>query len=267
MARIKKNSDNKTTQKLLALRVKASARIKRANKKKGIDYTDMITVEKPNYFRGLSMKEKRAEIKKFEKVLDKRNKDFIFRKNEHGVDIPLSLLDRIMKAEQQLKIKKRLLDDKNKQTPYMQGGKDTGMSVYQFALMSKGQQSSATSIHKYDVNKARDLRDIKRAVEAREKRLNPKWVEQQQVNLRENFITALSERFNSDADEVIALIKQVPFDDWEELYNMFDEIDFLYIPSNSELPGEDVDYTEKLKTILTEYHSGNIDTSLKFLNR
>lgn len=72
--------------------------------------------------------------------------------------------------------------------------------------------------------------------------------------MRDNFIRSLEERFNSNADDVIEKLRLMNPNEFYSLYERFDEIDFMYVPSDEEASSfDDYEVLDDLREILENY--------------
>ena len=233
----------------------------------GYDSSILVDVQTPDDFRSMTLKEKNQAVKMFQEFNKRGNRDRTFYVNERNVAIPLSTIDRLKEREDELRKKNKIRMETLDKIPYMKDGQETGMSVLQNIMMGKAKDVDIHNVKEYDLENAGKPEDVEKAIQTRENRLDPEWIAEKQEMMRDNFISALQQRFNSDADEAVEALKNISPDDFEEIYQMFDEIDFIYIPSDKDDIGEDADYIDKLMGIFQAYFDGSVDTSLKFLNK
>lgn len=80
--------------------------------------------------------------------------------------------------------------------------------------------------------------------------------------MKENFIIALEGSFNSLADELIKKIKDVPADDFYEIYLQFDEFDFDYFDTEGQTVVADETEVGQMLKYIEMYENGSINKDL-----
>lgn len=162
-----------------------------------------------------------------------------------------STLNRLTKAETQLSILARKEKDRQMATGIFSQGQQIS-TVYEQNRMRRPNTAFSRFLPKYNIKNAKRPEDVEQAIRVREARLDPKWYDRKLSQMRENFITALEERFNSLADDVVAKLKLMNPNEFYTIYERFDEIDFMFIPSDEEASSfDDYEVLDDLREILS----------------
>lgn len=233
-------------------------------KTKGIDYSSSLPVNSKRDLQYLSTREIQSVNKKLEKV-NKPDSSFWDLTEINGKQIPKSRLTKLRDVERKLFRTQEKINQVNDTRKIIVGDKfETDLSVYSKHMMTKSRLSIMGNIKPYDITDRRVTPEsIERAIETREKRLDPDWVDWRKGIMQDNFIQSLLNVFNDEADDVVSKLRQLDPDDFYDLYEQFDTLDFAIFDSNQEISDDKLGELETLDYILNSFLNGDIDTSGK----
>lgn len=203
----------------------AKAKIRRTKKNYGIDLAEEIQIPKLTDFETRSQyNEWKEGIQEF---TNRYNIEYQFVKNEYDVVASKGQLKRIEKNTKIAQEKAKQMIDKLEQLPVYQQGEQT-MTVAGRILMTS--EKSATGIKvplDFDFSSVR-TQDVLRAKEkGMEKQASEDYYQNKQDQYKDNFIKKMEGSFNSDADYVVDVIKNMSDNDFYEMTLMYpDTFDF-----------------------------------------
>lgn len=164
-------------------------------------------------------------------------------------------LNELNRVETQLSIARRKEEDRQRSTGVFSQGQQI-TTVFEQNRMRRPNTAFSRFLPSYDVRNARRQEDVEQAIKVRQARLDPKWYDRKLSQMRENFIQSLEERFNSNADDVVEKLKLMNPNEFYLLYERFDEIDFMYVPSDEEASSfDDYEVLDDLREILSNLDS------------
>src|SRR5690606_27872405 len=110
----------------------------------------------------------------------------------------------------------------------------------------------------FDFSKYKDPKSVEKRAKNIGKRSDPEYYNTRTERMRDTYLDQLEQVFNSDADELVRKIRNMPSDDFYQMYLMFDEFDFdwFYDPEEGE---------KRLNTMLAyveRYERGDFDNDL-----
>lgn len=228
----------------------AKAKIRRTNKNYGVDLTGEIKI--PN----IGNIETREQFKKFKddvKAFTNRNNSrFQFKKNDYGVVANKRELNEIARNTKRAQdIADRFNTKISKQPEIKQ----------RMAQMARPENATGVSRpNDFDFSKIQSGKRLKEIAENMKKRADEKFVDERMEKFRDIYMEMISKTFNNEADELIEKFKDMPIDDFYELYlmNLQDmDIDWYY---TDELGSN---HLEKLSSIVEKYEEGQVNMDLK----
>lgn len=231
------------------------------------DFKPLLPIQSKTEIKNLSTKQIQDTNKKLKKITEKDSK-FWQTTSFERVNVPTQKVNEMRKLEKELENIQREIDSKNSNKDFIIG-KDiqSDLSVLEKKLMTKPNPTLTGNVKPYDFNKAKSLKDIDSALQVRRNRLDPEWIKEKQTIMQTNFINSLILLFNDEADDVVEMLKQVPADDFYDMYEQFESLDFSYIPSNKNTPDEsESENLGVVRDILQSYLDGDVDTSVKVFN-
>lgn len=235
----------------------ATAKLKRTHKNYGVDLSDEIQIPKQSDFK--TRKEYNQWKEQIRDFTNRNNTKYQFQKNEYGV---VASKREINEAKRATKQAQRIADKMSKKMakkPFHSGGKVQGTVEQRMLQMGKPNVGGIYRPPNFDFNKIRSRKQFTEKLENMKERSNPNFIDARSQRLKENYYRTLEEHFNSDADNLIDEIKQIPADDFFELYLMYDEFQFDYIYTEEQSQAT----LNKLESVVEAYKSGKINMDLK----
>lgn len=242
----------------------AKAKVKRTAKNYGVDLRSEIELPDIQNFKT------RADFtnwkNKVESFTNRHNTAYQFKKNEYGVVASKKRLNKIARENKAIinKAKKLVSEAENK--PFISGGKKQGTVGQQMKQMGKPNAAGVTVPPDFDFSKMKFDSSLKAYEERIEKRSNEKYYDERSARMKDNFIQILGLSFNSDADELIDKLKDIPPDDFYEMYLQFDEFDFDLYDSDGQLVQSDDEASNQVSQMLQYvkmYEQGNVNFDMK----
>lgn len=233
----------------------------------GVDFKPMLPVNSKRDIYDLPTK----EIKKLNKELSKLNEpksEFFSKTTFARGTFATSKVNRIRSLDEELKSIQQEIDKHDNTIPVIigrnQASEDTVLSR---RLMGKKNLNYTTALKPYDFDKPRDERSLDSAIRVRENRLNPEWHRERREIMKENYINSFIDLFNDEADEVVEKLKKIPAEDFYDLYQQFEAIDFNYVPSGQDKASEEQYHEMQLVSqILDDFLDGKVKTNGKVFN-
>lgn len=200
------------------------AKIKRTIKNHGIDLSNQISIPSIKEFK--TRDEFNAWKQKSKSFLDRGNWKYSFVKNKNDVSISRKELNELKKKT---KVAQNLAKKKLKQTeklPFVAGGKQYGTVGDRIKQMPNANELGIYIPPDFNFDAIQNQSQLKMKKNQIEKKVNPDEIDKTMTTMQRNFITVLEHSFNSDAEELVEKLKNVPADDFLEMYYMFEEFDF-----------------------------------------
>lgn len=239
----------------------AKAKIKRTAKTYGIDLTQEIPVPKLDEFKTRSdfneWKEKSSSF------TNRNNLTYQFKKNIYGVVASKKLINQL---ERDNKRNQRIAEEASKQAenkPFISGNKEQGTVGQRMLQMGRPNVGGITRPPDFDFNTIRNYDRLKRVQENINRRSDPEYYDKRKETMKDNFIYTLGLSFNSNADELVKELRNIPADDFFEMYLMFDEFDFTYYDSENVGAVHDEDKIQQMLSYIERYKRGDIPLPLK----
>lgn len=250
----------------------AKAKIKRTAKNHGIDLSSEINIPSLDSFNTRTeYNDWKRQVGSF---LDRGNWKYQFKKNKNGVS---KSVKEIKQLQKETKIAQRKAKQKLKEIskyPFVAGGNQYGTVGDRINQMKNTNELGIYVPPDFNFDSIQNNKQFDMKRRQIEKKLNPEEITKTMGTMQRNFITVLEYSFNSDADELIEKLKNVPADDFLEMYYMFEEFDFaLYRSPQEDIKHETVkedDYLGDVKQMLVyidKYERGELNFDLKGFDR
>ena len=233
----------------------------------GVDFKPMLPVNSKRDIYDLSTKEIQKLNKKLSKI-NERKSDFFSKTTFARGTFATSKVERIRSLDAELESKQQEIDKYDNTIPVIIGRNQVSEdTVLSRRLMGKKNLNYTTALKPYDFDKPRDERSLDSAIRVRENRLNPEWHRERREIMKENYINSFIDLFNDEADEVVEKLKKIPAEDFYDLYQQFEAIDFNYVPSGQDKASEEQYHEMQLVSqILDDFLDGKVKTNGKVFN-
>ena len=228
------------------------AKINRVKKNYGVDLSSKIDIPSLDSFNSRS--EFNQWVKQVERFRNRSASDYQFEKNEYGV---VATKKQLNKIERQTRKAQKLADEKIKSledVPFYSGGKEQGTVGLQ-----RPAKSGIYRPNDFNFNKVMSRQRLREIAEAMEKKSKPEYYDERLIRMKQNFIAILEGSFNSLADELVNRIKDIPPDDFYQLYLMFDEFDFDYFDTDGQSITADETSVGQMLKYIDMYERGDIN--------
>lgn len=237
------------------------AKIRRTIKNYGIDLSDEIEIPSIEDFKTRNefnrWKERQASF------TNRANLHYQFKKNPYGVVASKKRIADIQRDNKQAQQIADKLIESAKEKPFISGGKEQGTVEQRMLQMARPNAAGVYRPPDFDFDKIRSEYELRRKEQNLKKRADEQYYDERMERMKENFIKLLEESFNSDADELIEKIKDIPAEDFYEMYLMFDEFDFdLYYTLDVEGETHETQINQMLHYV-DRYHTKKINMDLK----
>jgi hypothetical protein len=239
----------------------SKAKIRRANKKYGVDLSDEVELPKLGNF---STREEFNQWKEETRSFTNRaNQNYQFVKNDYGVVASKKKIHEIENATKEAQRLAIHMTENATNKPFISGDKVQGTVGQRMMQMGKPNVAGITIPKNFDFSKVRNQQRLEQIEQNMVKRSNPKYFDKRLETMKQNFMDILQLSFNSDADELIEKLKGIPTDDFYEMYLMFDEFDFDLYSSENIGAIADEGNIKKMLSYIDRYYRGDIDFNLK----
>lgn len=210
-----------------------------------------------------SQKEFTRLRKKYESFTDPKNRNYQFVKNQHGVVANKAYLDEITQNVKRAQEISKEVRDRFKGVNIIQAGKETHITVeMQKMLMAKPDRGFG-GVKDFNFDEIETERTLKRRYETAKERSKEAYYEEGLVRLQDNYIRSLEGSFNSDAQDVVDILRQMSPDDFYEIYSIYDEISFELVDSEGAFSGANEEILNRIRLYVTDFVKGRTDMSLK----
>ncbi|QHJ75888.1 hypothetical protein [Bacillus phage SRT01hs] len=237
------------------------AKTTRLLKNYGQDFTAYISPKSPDDFKSLN--EFNAFKKRAENFTDRSNRDFQFVQNQYGVVISKSELDEILRDTKKAQETAEKILDKFNDVEVISGGKSTGFTVGENKELLAKPDKGFGRIEDFDFESVRTQEGLDRFAARAKNRSKEAYYEESLRRLQDNFIRSVEGTFNSDADDVVEKLRNLPADDFYELFSIYDEISFENFDSENALGMASESILERVRMYVNAYFDGKSDMSLK----
>lgn len=209
------------------------------------------------------------ETEKFNKG---KSSHAVFKKNAYGVAVTeqvITTIENLTKKEQRNAIKRK---ESLMEKPFISGGEVQGTLGQRLLTMGRPTNLNIPKDFKFeDIRNTTRLKDV---FENKKRRSDPEFFDKRLERMKELYIFSLQQQFNSDADDVIEKIRQIPADDFYEMYQTIDEFEILFDPSPQEgYDGQSVDELNMMNQLhqieneVDKYFRGDMNPSFYLRNK
>lgn len=238
------------------------AKIARTKKNYGVELDAKISVPKLDEFK--SRKEYNEWKENAQRFTNRYTKEFQFVKNDYGVVTNKQRIYDIQKATEKAQI---VADKKNQKVAtekFYSSGKEEGTVGQQMKQMKSPNAPGISRPDDFDFKKVRNPSRLNEIEDSMKKRANPETFDKRTLKMKITFERELEETFNSDAQELLELIEDIPLDDFYYLYLKNREFDFqlFYIPDGIEDESSLKDL-RAMERIVRNYWEGKENMDLK----
>jgi hypothetical protein len=244
----------------------AKQKIRNVNKKYGVNLEGEVEFKKLGEF------QTRDEFNKWKQrqasFTNRNNLNYQFVKNEYDV---VASKAKINKIQRDVKRAQNVADKLMKQTVnkprVVKGGQVAGTLGQKMLQMAKPNAAGIFRPKDFDFRNIRSQHRLDEVSENMEKRANPKYRDGRTERMRERYVEKLYNVFNSDADNLVKRIMDMPVEEFYDMYQMIDEFDFneIYIEQYlSELGMEMTDLTARLENYVDRYQRGDFPSLKEF---
>jgi hypothetical protein len=224
---------------------------------------ELVSIPKADEF--TSRKEFNKWKKQMSDFTDRAKKNFQFERNKYNIVGSEKLLRQIEHDTKTAQVIADKETSKIMDLPFYSGFKKQAETVGEIVRRS-GDQSRKTGVYRPEDFNFESVRDIQTLLDRSENtsvKANPEYYDRRKEKMKENFMELLRGQFNSDADELIDKIEQIPSDDFYEMYVMFDEFDFDKYDSEGNGELRNMDFLQSMLGYVDAYENGLIDFMLK----
>lgn len=238
------------------------AKIARTIKNYGKDISGEIEI--PSSVEDFKTRKEYNEWKKKQEWFTSRSNTALqFKKNKRGVVKSVKEINEVKKNNRIAIQKAKKLEKEAKKKPFISGGKEQGTVEQRMKQMGRPNMAGINVPAKFDFDKIVDDRQFERKKESMEKRSSETYFNERMEKMKENFIKILELSFNSDADELVKKIREIPADDFYEMYLMFDEFDFDLYSSDNEGGFAEDSHIKQMESYVDIYQRGGVNFDLK----
>lgn len=237
------------------------AKIARTHKKYGINLTDEINIKPLESF--TTRKEFNEFVQQASSFTNRNNLKYQFVQNVYGLTASKSEINKITRdTKQAQRIAEKLQRDAIHK-PFISGGKEQG-TVGQ-RLLQMGKPSTAGIVRPPDFNfqSIHTKQQFEKKKKNMEERSDEKFFDKRMEKMKDNFMKILDLNFNSDAERLNDKLKNVPADDFYEMYLMFDEFDFDLYDSENAGGFSDEGNLRQMEEYVDNYILGRVNMDLK----
>ncbi len=237
------------------------AKIRRTAKNYGVDLSN--EVELPPLQSFTTRAQFNAWKQQAESFTSRYNLNYQYKKNKYGVVATKKEINEItrMTHRAQELAKKRIKEAEKK--PFISGGKEQGTVGQQMKQMSRPNAAGINVPSGFNFENISTRSRLEKKRESMEQRAKGEFYDRMNEQMKENYIHLLEKSYNSDADDLVRKLKEMPAEDFYEMYLMFDEFDFNleYVtafygqPHGSRL--------QQMETYIDRYNQGKINMDLK----
>jgi len=226
------------------------AKLNRINKQHGIDLTDEIPIPSLESFS--SRKEMNVWVRKVQSFRNRSNRNYQFDRNEYGVSASKARLDRI---DRKVKEAQRLADEqisKLSEKPFVSGG-----AVQGTVGMQRPNKTGISKPTDFKFNEVRTKQRLDEIEKSAIRKSDPDHYDERNKQMQDNFIDMLRKDFNSDADKLIDLIKDINPDEFFQMYLQIDEFDFEIYYVTEDMVDVSGGVIERMITEMEKYERGD----------
>jgi len=201
--------------------------------------------------------------KKYESFTDPKNRNYQYKKNQHGIVASKAFLDELEENVKKAQDISKEVRDRFKGVNIIQGGRETHITVEMQKMLLAKPDRGFNGVKDFNFDDIETERTLKRRFETAKQRSQEAYYEEGLVRLQDNYIRSLEGSFNSDADDVVAILRQMSPDDFYEIYSIYDEVSFELVDSEGAFSGANEEILERVRTYVNDFVKGRTDMSLK----
>lgn len=249
------------------LRKNSLSKIKRVQKNYGVDVSEAVYIPPIEEFATRENFNKwKAQMKSFTNV---SNPNYQFKKNSHDV---VASKANLIEVKENTKKAQKITDEminRVESLPFFSGGVQTGETVADRQAM-KRRPTTAGIIRPldFDFEAMESQLQFDKKLENMRKKSEQEYFDGRFDQLKQNYIDMLAKAFNSDADDLITMVNNLPAEDFYEMFMMFDEFQFevYYVnPNMSEDAKEDA--IGQMMAYIEGYYSDDLDMDMKYVGK
>ena len=215
------------------------SKIRRAQKSYGIDLSGEVNIPALQDFKH------RKEFNQFKKEMtqftDRRNRDYQFVKNKHGVVASKTILDQAKeytKGAQELTTK---FIDGIKEHPTYRKGEPVGTVEQLIAMRGESEGVGLNPPRDFDFDAIQSRKKLDERIENMERKTKPQYYAEAKERMQDNYIEILKLSLNSGADPLIEKIESLDSETFYQMWLQISEIDFNLYDSDGGFAGEGKD--------------------------
>lgn len=257
------NKDKKEYAKLVK---NTKSKIRRTQKNYGIDLSDEVQLPSLESFK--TRKEFNEWKNKQSSFTNRANKHYQYKKNQYGIVAPISLLNKIERdTKKAQKVVDKIIKEASKK-PIISGGKVQGTVGQKLLTMKSPAPMGLTRPRDFDFDKISHPDRLNEVAENMSKRATGEYYDKRMEKMRDTYISELELSFNSDADFLIEQLRNMPVEDFYELYMTFDEFDFqvFYKMKYLDTEGHET-ILRSLETYVQRYQRGEMNPLFHLRNK
>jgi hypothetical protein len=240
----------------------AKNKIRRTEKKFGIDLSNEITIPKLEDIKSRAdFNAFKDQVKKFTNVA---NRNYQFVKNEHGV---VASKKEIADFERATKQAQREVEKKIKEIARMpvksKGKQITTVGQVMSQLRTPEKMTGIAPVRDFDFDNFHSREAFEEKKKTIEEKASGEFYDKKMQLVKENFMLKMERSFNSDADELIERLKSIPAEDFYELFLQNEEFKFEPYYTNQYNHMSHDEQIGAMEKILDMYDRGDFDRDLQ----
>jgi hypothetical protein len=247
MAKIRISSKDKKEYNKLKNAVKS--KVNRTKKNYGVNLENEVAIPSLSSF--TTRKEFNEWKQKASSFTNRNNTRYQFRKNKNGL---VQSVKQINEFKRLNRLERQHAKEKQKKIanlPFMHQGEQVGTVGQRFGMMKRPKNVGFSVPAEFNFDNFHSYYELERRKEIMQKRADPKHFDKRLNNFVERYIEGLSEMFNSDADDVIDKIRQIPEHVFYDMYLKYGVFQTLFDPSPQKgyVNGQEVDEGNNLRQL------------------
>lgn len=242
----------------------SQSKIRRTKEKYGVDLSREIEIPKLEQF--TTRKQFNDWKDKQRSFTNRHNLNYQYRKNQHGVVANKRQINEAVRdANLNIRKAKQIIKDAEKK-PFISGGKVQGSQQQRMAQMGKPNAAGVNVPAPFKFDNINSKTRLNQRIADIKKRATPGFYKEKNKRMLNNYIELLEVSLNSDADELIALLRDVPPDDFYDMYLQFDEFDFNDYDSEGQVISsaeETQNNVYMMMDYVKKYYDGKLNFDMK----
>lgn len=233
------------------------AKISRTLKNYGIDLSSEINIPSLEDFKTRKQFNKfKEEVRSF---TNRNNTAYQFVKNKYGVVISKKELNKIKRDSKLAQTQAKKVQNKAAKLPFIADGEVVSTVGQRSQLMGKPNTGGITIPKDFNFDTIQSNYQLDKKKKNLEDRSKPDFFNKRAELLKENYIKAIRENYNSLGDELIEEIKDVDANDFFELFIQHDDLQFEYVYTEE----QNEESLEEKMNVIERYKRGEISMDLK----